>query len=72
MNTKLFSAYKEAAAFARDLAEKKGQSIRIGRQGDQFFVEIPDGFTSSSVSPSCTTHRYEYNTDPDYLDEPPF
>lgn len=63
MNTKLFSAYKEAAAFARDLAHHEGRWIRLGRKGSQFFVELPDGVSNSSEDvPTCPCH-YEADFD---------
>lgn len=59
MNTKLFSTYKEAAAFARDLAYHEGQSIRLGRKDSQFFVELPDGVSHSSEDVLTNTCHYE-------------
>jgi hypothetical protein len=72
MNIKLFSAYKEAAAFARDLAYQEGETIRLGRKERQFFVEIPDGVVHPGEDVPYTDHHYQddmssgsYNNDYD-------
>jgi len=42
MGRRFFDTYKQAANLAKDISITEEVTIRIGRKGDGFFVEIPD------------------------------
>ena len=69
MAIRIFNTYKEASELAKDISVTNNVTIKFGRKGSGFFVDIPDELDQGDEPDSIEYELEDYSVEDSYVED---